>query len=108
MDESGSTFPYASRGPGREGQALRRLLRNVELTEEQEIDCTTCLEQVPVYVDRELAGAAVAQEMPELHLHLVQCGDCFEEYEVLRELVALELSSGLPDSSTLPQQLEGR
>jgi hypothetical protein len=85
---------------------LGRLLRNVELTQEEEIDCTTCLEQVPVYVDRELAGADVAEEMPAIHLHLEQCGDCFEEYAALRDLVELTSASGLPDTATLLQQLE--
>jgi hypothetical protein len=75
------------------------------LTQDEEIDCTACLEQVPVYVDRELAGADVAEQMPELHLHLAQCGDCFEEYEALRDLVALDSSSGLPDRATLLHRL---
>jgi hypothetical protein len=87
---------------------LRRLLRNVELTQEEEIDCTTCLEQVPVYVDRELAGADTVAEMPAIQLHLVQCGDCFEEYAALRDLVDLASSSGLPDTATLLQQLEAQ
>jgi hypothetical protein len=52
---------------------------------------------VPVYVDRELAGGNVAQEMRDLHLHLALCGDCFEEYEALRGLALLDLSGGLPN-----------
>jgi hypothetical protein len=87
---------------------LRRLLRNVELTQEEEIDCTTCLEQVPVYVDREVAGADVAAEMPAVHLHVVQCADCFEEYVALRDLVELASSGGLPDTATLLEQLEAQ
>ena len=79
-----------------EDRAFRRLLRLLELTEDAEIDCTTCLKRVPVYVDRELAGANVAQQMPDLHLHLALCGDCFEEYEALRDLALLDSSGGLP------------
>lgn len=105
MDEGGGTLPEGRRDTGHEDRAFRRLVRNIELTQEEEIDCTTCLERVPVYVERELAGAAVAEEMPELHLHLAQCGDCFEEYEALRDLVALDASGGLPDSATLLQHL---
>jgi hypothetical protein len=79
-------------------RAFRRLLRLIGLTEDAEIDCTTCLKRVPVYVDRELAGAtSVAQEMPDLHLHLALCGDCFEEYEALRDLALLDSSGGLPN-----------
>jgi hypothetical protein len=72
-----------------EERAARRLLHLIELTEETEIDCTTCLEGVPEYVDRALAGADVARELPDLHRHLALCGDCQEEYEALRDLVLL-------------------
>jgi hypothetical protein len=108
MDESGSTLPEGRQDTMHEDRAFRRLLHNVELTQDEEIDCTTCLEQVPVYVDRELASANVAEEMPGLHLHLLQCGDCFEEYEALRDLVKLDSSSGLLDKATLLKQLEAR
>lgn len=57
-------------------RTLRRLLRAIALTQDREIDCTTCLAGVPAYVERELAGADVARERPELHLHLALCGDC--------------------------------
>jgi hypothetical protein len=80
-----------------EARAFRQLLRLIELTEDTEIDCTTCFKRVPVYVDRELAGGNVAQEMPDLHLHLALCGDCFEEYEALRGLALLDSAGGLPN-----------
>lgn len=80
-----------------EDRAFRRLLRLIELTEDTEIDCTTCLKRVPVYVDRELAGGNVAQEMPDLHLHLALCGDCYEEYEALRDLALLDSPDSLPN-----------
>lgn len=91
-----------------EDHAVRRLLRLIELTEDTEIDCTTCLEGVPVYVDRERAGADVAQELPDLHRHLALCGDCQEEYAALRDLAQLDATSGLPDKSTLLEQLDAR
>jgi hypothetical protein len=89
-----------------EDPGFQRLLRAVAVTQDAEIDCTTCLEEVPAYVDRELAGVDVAREMPDLHLHLALCGDCFEEYEALRDLAALELSNGLPERSALISQLD--
>ena len=45
-----------------EHNAWRRLLRAIGLTRDVEIDCSTCLDRVPLYVERELAGAAVATE----------------------------------------------
>lgn len=106
MGDGESTLPGGQRDIVQEDRAIRQLVRKIELTQDEEIDCTTCLELVPVYVDRELAGAGVAEQMPELHLHLAQCGDCFEEYEALRDLVALDSSSGLPNMSTLLQLLD--
>ncbi len=85
---------------------FQRLLRAVAVTQDAEIDCTTCLEEVPAYVDRELVGEDVEREMPDLHLHLALCGDCFEEYAALRELAALDASGGLPDRSVLLRQLD--
>lgn len=86
--------------------AFRRLLRAIDVTADSEIDCTTCLDLAPICVDRELAGADVAREMPDLHRHLALCGDCVEEYEALRDLAQLDLSRGLPDRSTLLDQLD--
>jgi hypothetical protein len=100
MDDQGNTLP------GEHGTAFAQLLRKVDLTQDIEIDCTTCLEQTPIYVDRELAGRNVAEEMPALHTHLGQCGDCFEEYEALRDLVELADSGILPDQATLLERLD--
>ncbi|MGH2343886.1 MAG: hypothetical protein ACRDG4_01580 [Chloroflexota bacterium] len=93
-------------GSPRDDIAFQRLLGNIEITRDHEIDCTVCLERVPIYVDRELAAANVAREMPEMHLHLALCGDCFEEYEALRDLAMLDLSGNLPDRATLLSQLD--
>jgi hypothetical protein len=84
----------------------KRLLKASYLTLETEIDCTTCLDLVPIYVDKELAGADAAREMPELVQHLGLCQDCREEYEALRELASVDATSGLPEKSTLLDQLQ--
>jgi len=85
---------------------LTELVRGVYLTPDVEIDCSTCLDQVAAYVDTELSGQDAAREMPDLHRHLALCGDCREEYEALRDLAALEAAGGLPDRSTLLNQLD--
>lgn len=86
---------------------IERLLRLTDATQDVEIDCTTCLDLVPLYVEKEISGRDAAREIPELHQHLILCGDCREEYEALRDLVALEESSGLPDRETLLHDLDG-
>jgi hypothetical protein len=65
---------------------LERLLRLVAHTEDQELSCAECFDQLPQYVDLELAGEAAATRLPRFDQHLQQCPVCREEYEVLREL----------------------
>jgi hypothetical protein len=76
------------------------------LTQNVEIDCTTCLDRVPVYVERALSGANAAQDMPDVHVHLALCQDCYEEYEALRDVAELDASDGLPEKASLLQQLQ--
>lgn len=87
-------------------RTLTGLLRNVYLTPDVEIDCSTCLDHVATYVDTELAGRDAAGDMPDLHRHLALCGDCREEYEALRDLAALDASAGIPDRSALLRELD--
>jgi hypothetical protein len=67
--------------------ALRRLLRHVADTTDEEITCSECFALVSRYVDLEAAGQAGEGVLPELQQHLRQCGVCREEYEALRDLV---------------------
>ena len=90
----------------REDRQRARLLQAIQVTQNVEIDCTTCLDRVPVYVERLLCGADAAQDMADVHLHLALCQDCHEEYEALRDLAALDASGGLPEKSSLLQQLQ--
>lgn len=88
-----------------EDKRLEQILKALALTRDIEIDCTTCLDLVPAYVDREVAGEDVAQEMPVVHQHLAVCRDCFEEYEAVSDLARQEAETGLPEASVLLRQL---
>ena len=90
----------------REDRQRARLLRAIQLTQNVEIDCTTCLDRVPVYVERVLSGADAARDMPDMHVHLALCQDCHEEYEALHDVAELDASGGLPDKSSLLRQLQ--
>ncbi len=67
-----------------------RKLRLVYDAREDEILCSECFDLVSQYVDRELAGEPVAEQMPRVKHHLEHCGVCDEEYKVLRDLARLE------------------
>jgi hypothetical protein len=84
-----------------EDRRLSRLLRILSLTREVEIDCSTCLEWIATYVDRELQGNPVEQEMPAVHQHLAVCQDCREEYRALYDLTALDAAGELPSRASL-------
>ncbi len=84
---------------------VKQLLEAISLTQDEEIDCSTCLDLVPIYVDRELAGADAARELPALRQHLAVCRECLEEYEALRDLALLEAAGGLPDRDELLREL---
>jgi predicted anti-sigma-YlaC factor YlaD len=79
----------------------RAWLRQIEATQDDELSCSECFEQLSDYVDLELAGAPAAERLPRLRQHLVQCGVCREEYEVLRDLARLEAGGDLPSADAL-------
>jgi hypothetical protein len=88
-------------------QKLEDLLRATSRTEDVEIDCSTCLDLMPAYVDHEVSGADAAPRTPALRQHLALCRDCFEEYEALVDLVERDVGDGLPSRSALLRQLAG-
>jgi hypothetical protein len=86
---------------------LKELMRAISLTEDVEIDCSTCFDSMPAYGDHEVSGGDEAPRTPALRQHLALCRDCFEEYEALVDLVRLDAGDGLPNRSALLRQLAG-
>ncbi len=81
---------------------VRRLLSTIYLTNDEEINCSICLDLVPIYIDRDLD----AGELRALEQHLKLCYDCFEEYEELKDLAEQEQRGGLPDLADILTDLE--
>lgn len=88
-----------------ERPALRRLLRNIAETDDDEISCAECFALVSQYVDLEVAGTVSEQTLPRLKQHLQQCGVCREEYEILKDLVRLEAEGRAPSADNLRRSL---
>jgi hypothetical protein len=84
-----------------------RMVKRVQHTQNIEINCSACLDQVSQYVDLELSTGRAADRMPQVKQHLDQCGVCFDEYQILRQLATLELEDHLPDLDDLKGQLKG-
>ena len=79
----------------------RHWLRQIEETQDEELSCSECFEQISDYVDLELAGQPAAERLPQLRQHLVQCRVCREEYDVLRDLARLDAKGDLPSAGDL-------
>lgn len=76
-------------------EELNKLVRAALETNEYELDCDGCLDEVDRFVELELAGLDAAAAMPLVHNHLQKCGDCREEFEALLAAVrAMESSNG--------------
>jgi hypothetical protein len=69
---------------------VKRMVRAILTTHEDEIGCDDCFEEVGRFVEMTLAGKDAAEAMPLVADHLQRCRDCREEYEaLLRVLRAL-------------------
>jgi hypothetical protein len=80
---------------------FERWLQNIYATQDEEISCSECFDLVSHFVEVELAGEDAAAKMPQLKQHLDQCSACLQEYEVLRDLQALENKREMPSVDDL-------
>ena len=69
------------------------LVRLIGLTQDAEIDCEQCLARVAEFAEQELAGKPIPEVLRAVEHHLSICGECREEYEVLRRMLQ-EVGSG--------------
>ncbi len=68
-------------------QQIAGFLDLIGQTREHEFTCGECLEHVAEFAERELAGRPRDVAMQSVDQHLVQCPECREEYETLRQLL---------------------
>jgi hypothetical protein len=52
-----------------------------------ELSCDECFEVLDAYVELELAGVAVADQMPLMHGHLLGCSACRDDHDSLLALL---------------------
>jgi len=67
------------------GRFLKKMVRMVLATREEEIGCEECFEQVDRFAELVLDGKPAAEAMPLVQDHLEKCPDCREEFEALLE-----------------------
>jgi hypothetical protein len=72
------------------GRDLDPILLRLLGSDEPELDCDRCFDQLDRYVELELRGAPADALVPGLRAHLVGCPACAEEHESLRALLELD------------------
>jgi predicted anti-sigma-YlaC factor YlaD len=74
-------------------------LNQVYSTREAEIGCDRLQEVLPTFVDLEVTGQPLPEELAEeVRSHLTHCPDCAEEYAGLLALARLEAQGRLPEN----------
>ncbi len=77
-------------------ERIIQLLRQLNITEETEIDCQQAQALLPAYVEAELDGEEVEVALHNVWTHLQHCPDCRDEYLALRRAVTVEKESEWP------------
>jgi hypothetical protein len=64
-------------------EALRKLLRQLARTEEEELDCGQVYKLLDLYTEAAARGEDPSELFPKVAQHLEICLDCQDEYEAL-------------------------
>ena len=84
--------------PGRPQTSLRRALSElaamVARTDDQELTCDECLQELDHLVELAAADHDTDSLMPLVMAHLRRCDDCYQEYDALLRIVRAELPTG--------------
>jgi hypothetical protein len=87
-------------------ERFERWLKNIYETQDEEISCTECFDQVSRFVELEISSQNAAAQMPQVKHHLDQCRACRDEYEALRDLRLLEEKGELPSLDDLQDSIQ--
>jgi hypothetical protein len=74
------------------GDLLARLLGS----DEEELSCEQCFEQLDRYVELELSGADADAAIPGMRSHFQGCSACAEDHRSLRALTESKIPSPQP------------
>jgi len=66
-------------------EELESLMRLIGSTDQREIDCDECLLKVSELAEQEMRGGPLSDALRAAEQHLAICGECREEYALLRK-----------------------
>ena len=70
-----------------------RLVDTIFAVKAEEMECSDYFDELPRYVDLEVAGEDAGSLLPEVKHHMHQCPECEEVYQALLKLVKENFSS---------------
>ena len=79
-----------------ETSTLKKVLMSLSITQDEEMTCGECFEEVDQYVDMLREGKSPAEVMPMVKNHIQICPPCREEFEALLEALAA-IDNGLEE-----------
>jgi hypothetical protein len=79
---------------------LDKLMNLLGLTQDQEIDCDQCLMHIASFAEQKLAGSKLSDALDCVEQHLMVCGECREEYELLLLALAELQNEGILENPT--------
>lgn len=80
-------------------------IKKILATEDEEISCSECFKQVSDYVAWEVSGQPIQANLRKVKQHLDQCQACYDEYEILRDLVEMDVDRQSPPPGELPDSV---
>lgn len=63
------------------------LMRLIDLTKDDEINCEQCLSRIAEFTESELQGKSIGEGLKAVEHHLSICLECNEEYELLHRIL---------------------
>ncbi|MEM8859159.1 MAG: hypothetical protein AAGD96_12605 [Chloroflexota bacterium] len=80
-------------GPDQKKQEIvTGLVKALDLTEERELACEEVFEVIDQYAELVVQGEDPEKVMPLVHHHLMMCGHCREEFEMLIDMMNVEIA----------------
>lgn len=66
---------------------LTGLMQALEVTREEEVPCDVVYDLMDQYAEAKLSGEDIGEVTPLIEHHLMMCGQCREEFEMLLEMM---------------------
>jgi len=82
--------PEAEAMPAPDAESVRRIMRQLEATQTDELACDEVLRLMDECAEAAVQGQDVAALLPLFQRHVEMCADCREEYEGLLRLLRAE------------------